>query len=45
MNMNIKEVYEVTGLSADTIRYYDVIELVPKLHENLLGVRDLRKMI
>ncbi|HFU3799254.1 TPA: stress response transcriptional regulator NmlR [Streptococcus suis] len=38
--MNIKEVSQVTGLSADTIRYYERIGLVPKIARKLSGVRD-----
>ena len=38
--MNIKEVCEVTGLSADTIRYYERIGLVPKIARKSSGVRD-----
>ncbi len=35
--MNIKEVCEVTGLSAQSIRYYKRMGFIfPKLHENLL---------
>ncbi|HFI0425110.1 TPA: stress response transcriptional regulator NmlR [Streptococcus suis] len=38
--MNIKEVSDVTGLSADTIRYYERIGLVPKIERKSSGVRD-----
>ncbi|HEM3560356.1 TPA: stress response transcriptional regulator NmlR [Streptococcus suis] len=38
--MNIKEVCQVTGLSADTIRYYERIGLVPKIARKSSGVRD-----
>ncbi|MGQ7626378.1 stress response transcriptional regulator NmlR [Streptococcus suis] len=38
--MNIKGVCEVTGLSADTIRYYERIGLVPKIARKSSGVRD-----
>ena len=38
--MNIKEVCEVTGLSADTIRYYERIGLVPKIARKSSGVRE-----
>lgn len=40
MNLNIKEVSDVTGLSADTIRYYERIGLVPKIERKSSGVRD-----
>ncbi|MDW8682453.1 stress response transcriptional regulator NmlR [Streptococcus suis] len=38
--MNINEVSHVTGLSADTIRYYERIGLVPKIERKSSGVRD-----
>lgn len=38
--MNIKEVCKVTGLSADIIRYYERIGLVPKIARKSSGVRD-----
>ncbi|HFH9946984.1 TPA: stress response transcriptional regulator NmlR [Streptococcus suis] len=38
--MNIKEVSQVTGLSADTIRYYERIGLIPKIARKSSGVRD-----
>ncbi|HFI0114064.1 TPA: stress response transcriptional regulator NmlR [Streptococcus suis] len=38
--MNIKEVSQVTGLSADTIRYYERIGLIPKITRKSSGVRD-----
>ncbi|HFI0635187.1 TPA: stress response transcriptional regulator NmlR [Streptococcus suis] len=38
--MNIKEVSQVTGLSADTIRYFERIGLVPKIERKSSGVRD-----
>ncbi|HFI2430899.1 TPA: stress response transcriptional regulator NmlR [Streptococcus suis] len=38
--MNIKEVSDVTGLSADTIRYYERIGLIPKIARKSSGVRD-----
>ncbi|HFI0978206.1 TPA: stress response transcriptional regulator NmlR [Streptococcus suis] len=38
--MNIKEVSDVTGLSAETIRYYERIGLVPKIARKSSGVRD-----
>lgn len=40
MNLNIKEVSQVTGLSADTIRYFERIGLVPKIERKSSGVRD-----
>ncbi|MBS8100220.1 stress response transcriptional regulator NmlR [Streptococcus suis] len=38
--MNIKEVSDVTGLSADTIRYYERIGLIPKIARKSSGVRN-----
>ena len=35
----IKEVSEQTGLSADTLRYYEKIKLLPKVPRNASGVR------
>ncbi|WP_203268194.1 stress response transcriptional regulator NmlR [Streptococcus uberis] len=38
--MNIKKVSELTGVSADTIRYYERIGLIPPVTRNQSGVRD-----
>ena len=38
--MTIKEVSERYGLSADTLRYYERIGLIPKVPRNKSGVRD-----
>ena len=38
--MNIKKVSEITDVSADTIRYYERIGLVPKIARKSSGVRD-----
>lgn len=38
--MNIKEVSDVTGLSADSIRYYERIGLIPKIARKSSGVRN-----
>lgn len=38
--MNIKKVSEQTGISADTIRYYERIGLLPRVRRNKSGVRD-----
>lgn len=38
--MNIKKVNEQTGVSADTIRYYERIGLLPRVRRNESGVRD-----
>ncbi|MGT2895841.1 MerR family transcriptional regulator [Streptococcus entericus] len=37
--MNIKAVSEKTGLSPDTIRYYEKISLLPPIARNKAGVR------
>lgn len=38
--MHIKEVSEKTGITADTIRYYERIHLIPPVHRNESGIRD-----
>lgn len=38
--MTITEVSREYGLSADTLRYYERVGLVPKVHRNKSGVRD-----
>ncbi|WP_161980147.1 stress response transcriptional regulator NmlR [Streptococcus sp. S784/96/1] len=38
--MNIKKVSELTGISADTIRYYERIGLIPPVTRNASGIRD-----
>ena len=38
--MNIKKVSEVTGISADTIRYYERIGLIPPVTRQSSGIRD-----
>lgn len=38
--MNIKKVSEETGISADTIRYYERIGLIPPVTRNQSGIRD-----
>ena len=37
--MNIKKISELSGLSADTIRYYEKIALIPPVKRNAHGVR------
>jgi DNA-binding transcriptional MerR regulator len=39
MNMNIKEVTEITGLSPHTIRFYEKSGLFPKVNRSNTGVR------
>lgn len=38
--MNIKKVSEITDVSADTIRYYEHIGLLPRITRTNSGVRD-----
>ena len=38
--MNIKKVSELTGVSADTIRYYERIGLLPPVTRTASGIRD-----
>ena len=38
--MNIKKVSEQTGVSADTIRYYERIGLLPRVRRKKSGIRD-----
>ena len=38
--MNIKKVSDLTGISADTIRYYERIGLIPPVTRNQSGIRD-----
>lgn len=41
--MNIKKVAEEVGLSADTIRYYERIGLVPPITRTESGIRDFQQ--
>jgi DNA-binding transcriptional MerR regulator len=38
--MKIAEVSEKYGLSADTLRYYERVGLIPPVHRNAGGIRD-----
>ncbi|OTN90581.1 MULTISPECIES: MerR family transcriptional regulator [Enterococcus] len=38
--MNIKKVSELSGVSADTIRYYERIGLIPPVKRTVSGIRD-----
>ncbi|MGX7243231.1 MerR family transcriptional regulator [Enterococcus quebecensis] len=38
--MNIKKVSELSGVSADTIRYYERIGLIPPVKRSVSGIRD-----
>ncbi|MBC1375728.1 MerR family transcriptional regulator [Listeria farberi] len=39
LTMNIKEASEKSGVSADTIRYYERIGLIPPIYRNENGIR------
>ncbi|MGT2716145.1 stress response transcriptional regulator NmlR [Streptococcus respiraculi] len=41
--MNIKKASELSGLSSDTIRYYERIGLIPKIPRNSAGIREFSK--
>ncbi len=36
----IGEITEITGLSADTLRYYEKIQVLPKIQRNTSGLRE-----
>lgn len=38
--MTIKEVAEITGISEDTLRYYEKVGLIKKVKKNKSGIRD-----
>ncbi|HXQ36292.1 MAG TPA: MerR family DNA-binding transcriptional regulator [Anaerolineales bacterium] len=38
--MKIAEVSEQYGISADTLRYYERVGLIPPVHRNDGGIRD-----
>ncbi len=38
--MNIKQVSEEKGISADTLRYYERIGLIPPVNRTKGGIRD-----
>lgn len=38
--MTIKEVAEITGISADTLRYYERIGIIPHVQRTASGLRD-----
>ncbi|MBN2046536.1 MAG: MerR family transcriptional regulator [Anaerolineaceae bacterium] len=42
--MKIKEVTEQCGLSADTLRYYEKIGLLPPIHRTQGGIRDYTEL-
>lgn len=39
--MNIKKASELTGVSSDTIRYYEKIGLIPHIDRTSSGIRDI----
>lgn len=43
--MNVKEASEKTGVSTDTIRYYEKEGLIPKITRNNVGNRDIDERI
>ncbi|MFZ2353217.1 MerR family transcriptional regulator [Paucilactobacillus nenjiangensis] len=43
--MNIKEASQITGVSSETIRYYEKIGLVPPIDRKETGVRDIDERI
>src|SRR6266498_5765371 len=42
--MKIMEVSEQSGLSSDTLRYYERIGLIPPVHRNESGIRDYNEL-
>src|SRR5687767_4260512 len=42
--MNIMEVSEQSGISSDTLRYYERIGLLPPVHRNESGIRDYNEL-
>ena len=42
--MTIAEVSKKYGVSADTLRYYERIGLIPPVHRTARGIRDLPMM-
>ena len=43
--MTIKEVSEKYGISQDTLRYYERVNVIPKVTRTSGGIRDTRKRI
>lgn len=41
--MNIQEVAKKYGISADTLRYYERIKMIPKVTRTALGIRDYQE--
>ena len=42
--MKIAEVSEQFGISADTLRYYERVGLIPPVHRNQSGIRDYSEL-
>ena len=42
--MRISEVSEQSGISSDTLRYYERIGLIPPVNRNEKGIRDYNEM-
>ena len=42
--MKIAEVSEQYGISADTLRYYERVGLIPPVHRNAGGIRDYNEL-
>ncbi|MDU6266950.1 MAG: MerR family DNA-binding transcriptional regulator, partial [Streptococcus mitis] len=40
--MNIKSASDLLGISADTIRYYERVGLVPRIARTATGIRDFQ---
>ncbi|MDO4178389.1 MAG: MerR family transcriptional regulator [Phascolarctobacterium sp.] len=43
MGLSIKQVSERYGISADTIRYYEKVGVIPPINRNASGVRDFNQ--
>ena len=41
--MTIKEVSEIYGISADTLRYYERIGMIPEVTRTAGGIRDYQE--
>jgi len=42
--MKISEVSERSGISSDTLRYYERIGLIPPVNRNISGIRDYNEI-
>lgn len=43
--MTIKEVSKITGLSVDSLRYYERIGLIPPVPKNKSGIREYNELV